>query len=518
MDQVAALLAVLRLGAVLVPIDPVQGAERCRLIAADAAPAVLLTAPGTDLMGITLPTVHTGGESGAPAVELPPLPVPSARAAAYLLYTSGSTGRPKGVLMHTLGLASFLTWNLAGHPAARTLQYASCGFDVSVQEVLTTLAGGGTLLLIEEETRYDITALAAVVRATRAERLHLPYTPLAALVEALGEEPVPHLRELVQGGEQLLLTPALRAFLARNPGCRLLNHYGPTETHGVTVGEAGPDGPDHVAIGRPVPGNRIVLLDPAGRPTPAGAVGEIHVLGVQVGLGYHGRPQETAAVFTDTPEGRRYRTGDLGRWRPDGTLEYLGRADRQVKVRGYRVEPGEVETVLRTVPGVRGAAVTARRTPTGTTLAGYVQCAAADLPRVRDQLADLLPEHMVPGLWAAVEALPFTTNGKLDADALPQPLPLGAGLAAVAPATELERTVQRLWEEELGRPAGVETSFFDLGGHSLAATRLLNRVREATGLRIGVLDFFRRPTIRAMAAHRPAADHRPAPAYEEGTL
>ncbi|MFD7593934.1 phosphopantetheine-binding protein [Kitasatospora sp. NPDC059812] len=187
-------------------------------------------------------------------------------------------------------------------------------------------------------------------------------------------------------------------------------------------------------------------------------------------------------------------------------------------MRGYRIEPGEVETVLRSVPGVRGAAVTARRTGTGTMLAGYVQCAAAELPRVRDHLADLLPEHMVPGLWAAVAALPFTAHGKLDVAALPEPLPLGAGRAAVAPATELERTVQRLWEEELGRPAGVETSFFDLGGHSLAATRLLNRVREATGIRTGVLDFFRRPTIRAMAAQQPQTEDRQAPAYEEGTL
>ncbi|MFD4530571.1 MupA/Atu3671 family FMN-dependent luciferase-like monooxygenase [Kitasatospora sp. NPDC058397] len=521
LDQVAALLAVLRLGAVHVPIDPLQGPERCRLIAADSAPAVLLTASDTDLMGLSLPTVLTDTDAEADAVaaaELPPLPTPSAQAPAYLLYTSGSTGRPKGVLMHTLGLSALLAWNVAEHPAARTLQYASCGFDVSVQEVLTTLAGGGTLLLIEEETRYDVTALAAVVRATRAERLHLPYTPLAALVDALGDEPVPHLRELITGGEQLLLTPGLRAFLARNPGCRLINHYGPTETHAVTAGEVAPDGPDHVPIGRPVPGTRILLLDAAGRPVPPGAVGEIHALGVQVGLGYPGREQESAAAFTDTPEGRRYRTGDLGRWRPDGTLEYLGRADRQVKVRGYRIEPGEVETVLRSVPGVRGAAVTARRTGTGTMLAGYVQCAAAELPRVRDHLADLLPEHMVPGLWAAVAALPFTAHGKLDVAALPEPLPLGAGRAAVAPATELERTVQRLWEEELGRPAGVETSFFDLGGHSLAATRLLNRVREATGIRTGVLDFFRRPTIRAMAAQQPQTEDRQAPAYEEGTL
>ncbi|MET8543699.1 MupA/Atu3671 family FMN-dependent luciferase-like monooxygenase [Kitasatospora sp. NPDC004799] len=520
-DQVAALLAVLRLGAVHVPVDVLQGPERCRLIVEDSAPAVLLTTSpdAAAELGLTVPTVLTGtAPAGAAPAELPPLPAPSDRAPAYLLYTSGSTGRPKGVLMHSLGLAHFVAWNVAGHPAARTLQYASCGFDVSVQEILTTLAGGGTLLLIDEETRYDVTALAAVVRATRAERLHLPYTPLAALVEALGEEPVPHLRELISGGEQLLLTPGLRAFLHRNPGCRLLNHYGPTETHAVTAGELDPDGPEYAPIGRPTPGSRIVLLDAAGRRVPAGAVGEIHVLGVQVGIGYPGREQESAAVFTDTPDGRRYRTGDLGRWRPDGRLEYLGRADRQVKVRGYRVEPGEIETVLARVPGVRAAAVTARRTAAGTVLAGYVGCPAAELPRVRDELADLLPDYMVPGLWAAVDALPFNTNGKLDTAALPEPRPLGADEPEATPATELERTVQRLWEEELGRPAGVETSFFDLGGHSLAATRLLNRVREATGLRIGVLDFFRRPTVRAMAAHRPAVEQAPAPAYEEGTL
>ncbi|MGW7445741.1 MupA/Atu3671 family FMN-dependent luciferase-like monooxygenase [Kitasatospora sp. NPDC054795] len=519
-DLVAALLAILRLGAVHVPVDVLQGPERCRLIVEDSAPVVLLTttddAPAE--LGLTVPTVLTATAPAGAAAELPPLPAPSAQAPAYLLYTSGSTGRPKGVLMHSLALAHFVAWNVADHPAARTLQYASCGFDVSVQEILTTLAGGGTLLLIEEETRYDVTALAAVVRSTRAERLHLPYTPLAALADALGEEPVPHLRELISGGEQVLVTPGLRAFLSRNPGCRLINHYGPTETHALTAGEIDPDGPEYAPIGRPTPGSRIVLRDPAGRRVPAGAVGEIHALGVQVGIGYIGRDEESAAVFTDTPDGPSYRTGDLGRWRPDGRLEYLGRADRQVKVRGYRVEPGEIETVLRGVPGVHAAAVTARRTAAGTVLAGYVGCSAADLPRVADRLADLLPDYMVPGLWATVGALPFNAHGKLDTAALPEPRPLGADEPQAAPATELERTVQRLWEEELGRPVGVETSFFDLGGHSLAATRLLNRVREETGLRIGVLDFFRRPTVRAMAAHEPAAEQHPAPAFEEGTL
>ncbi|MFE4519562.1 MupA/Atu3671 family FMN-dependent luciferase-like monooxygenase [Kitasatospora sp. NPDC056783] len=517
-DQVAAMLAALRLGAVHLPIDLLQGPERCRLIVEDARPAVLVTASddAPAALGLTVPTVLTGGAPPAGPAELPPLPVPSPRAPGYLLYTSGSTGRPKGVLMHSLGVAHLAAWNIAAHPAARTLQYASCGFDVSIQEVLTTLGGGGTLLLIDEETRYDVTALAAVVRATRTERVYLPYTPLAALADALGEEPVPHLREMISGGEQVLVTPGLRAFLHRNPGCRLVNEYGPTETHGLTVCEVDPDGPEHAPVGRPGVGVRIVLLDPAGRRVPPGAVGEIHALGVQVGIGYLDREQETAARFVDTPDGRRYRTGDLGRWRPDGLLEYLGRADRQVKIRGYRVEPGEIETVLRGIPGVSSAVVTAHRTAAGTALAGYVGCPAGELPRIADQLADLLPDYLVPALWATVETLPFNTNGKLDTAALPEPRPLGADRPEAAPATDLEHTVQRLWEEELGRPAGVETSFFDLGGHSLAATRLLNRVREATGLRIGVLDFFRRPTIRAMAAHRPAVEQ--APAYEEGTL
>nr|WP_223244850.1 non-ribosomal peptide synthetase [Streptomyces sp. CBMA156] len=520
-DLVASLLAILRLGAVHVPIDVLQGPERCRLIAADSDPVVVLTTSEADpaQFGLTAPTVLTDVPStDAGPVALPPLPVPSAQAPAYLLYTSGSTGRPKGVLMHSLGLAHFVAWNIAGHSAARTLQYASCGFDVSVQEILTTLATGGTLLLIEEETRYDVTALAAVVRATRAERVHMPYTPLNALVDALGEEPAPHLRELISGGEQVLVNPGIRAFLRRNPGSRLFNHYGPTETHAMTACEIDPESTDYAPIGRPTPGSRVVILDAAGRRVPPGAIGEIHVRGVQVGIGYLNRDEESAAVFTDTPEGRSYRTGDLGRWRPDGAVEYLGRADRQVKIRGYRVEPGEVETVLRTVPGVRTAAVAARRTPAGTVLAGYVDCPAADLPVVRDRLSELLPDYMVPGLWAAVDTLPFTVHGKLDTAAMPEPRPLGADEPAAAPLTELERTVQRLWEEELGRPAGVETSFFDLGGHSLAATKLLNRVREATGMRIGVLDFFRRPTIRAMAAHVPAAAEQQAPAFEEGTL
>ncbi|WP_316528609.1 non-ribosomal peptide synthetase/type I polyketide synthase [Kitasatospora brasiliensis] len=519
-DQVASMLAILRLGACHVPVDLLQGPERCRLIVEDSAPVVLITdaddAPAK--LGLTVPTVLTGAAPAAGAVELPPLPVPSTQAPAYLLYTSGSTGRPKGVLMHSRGLAHIIAWNITDAPAARTLQYASCGFDVSVQEILTTLGGGGTLLLIDEETRYDVRSLAAMVRATRTERVYMPYTPLAALADALGDEPAPHLREMISGGEQVLVTPGLRTFLRRNPGCRLINQYGPTETHSLMGCEVDPEGPEYAPVGRPERGLRIVLLDAAGRRVPPGAVGEIHGIGDQVGIGYLGREEETAARFIDTPYGRCYRTGDLGRWRPDGLMEYLGRADRQVKIRGYRVEPGEIENVLRGIPGVGAAAVVARKTSAGTVLAGYVGCPAAELPRVADQLADLLPDYLVPSLWATVDTLPFNTNGKLNTAALPEPRALGADRPQAVPATDLERTVQRLWEEELGRPAGVETSFFDLGGHSLAATRLLNRVREATGLRIGVLDFFRRPTIRAMAAHQPAVEQAPAPTFEEGTL
>ncbi|MFI9329509.1 MupA/Atu3671 family FMN-dependent luciferase-like monooxygenase [Kitasatospora sp. NPDC052868] len=515
-DQVAALLAVLHLGAVHVPIDPVHGAERCRLIAADSGAPVLLTSAATDRLGIALPAVLA--DDDGPLAPAPPAVDPDPESPAYCLYTSGTTGRPKGVLMPYRGLHALIDWNTDRHPPLRTLQYASCGFDVCVQEVLTTLAGGGTLVLVDEETRYDAHALAGYIRRTRTERLHLPHTTLTGLLDALAQAPVPDLREIVSGGEQLLLTPALRDFLRRHPRCRLFNHYGPTETHAVTAAELSADGPDHAPIGRPVPGSRIQLLDGAGRPVPDGAAGEIHILGAQVALGYLGRPEESAAVFAPTPHGLRYRTGDLGRLRPDGSLDYLGRIDEQVKIRGYRIEPGEVESVLRTVPGVRGAAVAAQSGPQGTALAAYAVLAeGTGLAQVRDALADRLPEHMVPRLWARVEHVPLTRNGKLDRGALPPAEPLGAG-ADTAPATGLEELLQRLWAQELAVPApGVESSFFDLGGHSLAATRLLNRVREEAGLEIGVLDFFRRPTIRGMAERATAAAPA-AEAYERGEL
>ncbi|MEU1423679.1 MupA/Atu3671 family FMN-dependent luciferase-like monooxygenase [Kitasatospora sp. NPDC005751] len=537
-DQVAALLAVVRLGAVHVPIDPVHGAERCRLIAADSGAPVLLTRTGTDRLGIALPAVLADDESAVPPA--PAAVDPDPESPAYCLYTSGTTGRPKGVVMPYRGLRSLVDWNTDQHGPLRTLQYASCGFDVCVQETLTALAGGGTLVLVDEATRYDARALADHLRHSRTERIHLPHTTLTGLLGALAEAPVPDLREIVSGGEQLLLTPALRAFLRENPRCRLFNHYGPTETHAMTSVELSADGPDHAPVGRPVPGSRVQLLDPHGRPVPEGAVGEIHVLGDQVGLGYLNRPEETAAAFVRTPQGLRYRTGDLGRLRPDGTLELLGRIDEQVKIRGYRIEPGEVENVLRAVPGVRQAAVAAHHGPQGTALAAYVVLvpeaaeapedpeapaalpapaapdAAAALARVRDELADRLPEHMVPRLWARVTHVPLTRNGKLDRAALPPAVPIGAD-ADTAPATELEQRLQQLWAKELDVPApGVETSFFDLGGHSLAATRLLNLVREETGLEIGILDFFRRPTIRGMADRARAAA--PAETFERGTL
>ncbi|MGV9267972.1 MupA/Atu3671 family FMN-dependent luciferase-like monooxygenase [Kitasatospora sp. NPDC003701] len=528
-DQVAALLAVIRLGAVHVPIDPVHGAERCRLIAADSGAPLLLTRTGTDRLGIALPVVLADDDS-----PVPPAPAavdPDPESPAYCLYTSGTTGRPKGVLMPYRGLQSLVDWNTDQHGPLRTLQYASCGFDVSVQEVLTALAGGGTLVLVDEETRYDARALAEYLRRTRTERIHLPQTTLASLLGALAEAPVPDLREIVSGGEQLLLTPALRAFLRENPQCRLFNHYGPTETHAMTSIELSADGPDHAPIGRPVPGSRVQLLDPLGRAVPDGAAGEIHILGDAVGLGYLNRPEETAAVFVATSEGLRYRTGDLGRLRPDGTLDFLGRIDEQVKIRGYRIEPGEVENVLRALPGVRAAAVAALHGPQGTALAAYVVLAPAGdtagsteggsasdagLAQLRDELADRLPEHMVPRLWARVEHVPLTRNGKLDRAALPPAGPIGAA-AETAPADALEQLLQQLWAKELDVPApGVETSFFDLGGHSLAATRLLNLVREEAGLEIGILDFFRRPTIRGMADRARTAE--PAETFERGTL
>ncbi len=520
-DLVVAMLGVLKAGGGYLAIDPSATAARSAFQLQDSGAVLLITdEPTADIPVLEL---DDEAELAQVSAERPPA-VATRDTLAYLIYTSGSTGRPKGVAMPHRGPSSVVGWYLTAHEPLRTLQWTSCGFDVSVLEVFATLSAGGTVVLPPADVRYDPRALVRWVREHDVQRVGMPFTPLKYLAEALADDPsVPCLREIVTIGEALHLTPALRAFLAANPRCRLVNEYGPTETSVIVTSQVvDPDGPAAPPIGRPVDGVRCHVLDQDGRQVPVGAAGELHLAGPFLADGYLGRPAQTAAAFVPdpfgtTPGGRLYRTGDLVRHNASGALVFLGRIDDQVKIRGHRVEPGEVAAVLREQPEVIDAAVLAR-TDRGDEpyLAAYVvpvdkgRAATngtgtddALVARLTARLADTLPDHMVPRAWAVLAELPVNTSGKLDRARLPDP---DTGTNSnprdrAAEPTAVERTLFELWRHELGDAVelGPDTEFFAVGGHSLNAIRLLTRVRERFGEEYPVLRFFQAPSIRAMA-------------------
>ncbi|GAA4291996.1 hypothetical protein GCM10023086_01520 [Streptomyces venetus] len=499
---ITALLAVLKTGAAYVPLDPSLPAPRLALLLADTTPVLLLTSEATaHHPDLELPVQLVESADGTyPSTPLADGATPEDPA--YCIHTSGSTGRPKGVVVPHRGPANLVQDHLGRHPALRTLQWTSPAFDVSVQEIFTTLASGAALVLVDDAVRHDPAAVAETVRRHRVQRLFMPCTPLKYLMETAPE--LPSLRELFSAGEALHLTPPFRRFLSQHPHCALYNQYGPTETSIiVTSHRVDPSGEEWPAIGTPVPGAGVTLRDGTGERVPVGAVGEIHVSGLPVAHGYHERPTETAAAFLDDGEGRlRYRTGDLARLRTDGALEYRGRVDDQVKIRGFRVEPGEVRTALAALPEVRDAAVLPRRDRHGDTeLVAYVVPAEpTPWPALRTALAATLPDHLVPRRWVSMDRLPVNASGKLDRTALPEPGENAPEDPPATPATPLEQTLHDLWCEELDtRPVPVTVSFFELGGHSLSAIRLLNRIREAADLDLTMSDFFLNPTIRGVA-------------------
>ncbi|HEX8905872.1 MAG TPA: condensation domain-containing protein, partial [Longimicrobiaceae bacterium] len=421
---------------------------------------------------------------------------------------------------------------------ARTLQFASLSFDVSFQEIFTTWAAGGTLVLIDDESRRDAERLLAHLRETRIERLFLPFAALQNLAETAsgdggqgtgdsGNEAarLPDLREVITAGEALRATPQLRAFFRANRQAVLENHYGPSETHLISAhplaGDAG-EWPALPPIGAPISNTRLYVLDGRMEPAPLGVPGELYAGGECLARGYLGRPALTAEKFVPDPFGpagaRLYRTGDRVRWTASGVLEYVGRTDFQVKIRGFRVEPGEVEAVLGTHPAVRQAAVAARGEGAEKRLVGYVVPAAGAAPahaELRAHVAARLPEYMVPAAWVTLERMPLTPSGKVDRRALPDPDPRAAGAGKVPPRTPAEEVVAAIWERVLGVYPGVHDDFFALGGHSLRATQVVARIRQAFGIDLPLRALFEAPTVAGLAeralAARAGQEHRVLP-------
>ncbi len=476
---VLALLALLKTGGVYVPMDPSDPPARTRYLIGDCGAPVILTY--RDLAG-QLPPVHSRvelldgfTEPGAAAAPSPPATTVPA-SLAYVMYTSGSTGQPKGVLVEhrsAINLLLGLRERMGGSAADVWLPTASPSFDISVAEILLPLSCGGQLVIASEHTAHDPGLLHAAISTHGVT--HLQATPSAWQLLL----PSGFSGTAICGGE--MLTPAFAGRL-RQQTCKVWHCYGPTEATVIaSLGDL-PDHPERVRIGTALPGNRLYILDTRLNPVPAGAVGELFVAGTGVARGYLGRPALTAERFLPDPftPGRMYRTGDLVRQWADGSLEFLGRADQQVKLRGYRIELGEIEAVLCGHPSVRAAAATLHEDPAGEqSLVAYVD---GDVTGLRDYLAARVPAHLVPAAFVQLDRLPLGPHGKLDRAALPPPG--GAGRLDVStpyvrPRTPLEERLCAIWQELLGRKrVGVEDDFFGLGGHSLLAVRLAGRIRD----------------------------------------
>ncbi|MEJ7687881.1 MAG: amino acid adenylation domain-containing protein [Variovorax sp.] len=541
-DMVIALLAVLKAGGAYVPLDPSHPAERIAHVLAGAAPRVVLTqaslasalpALQAEVIVLDAESADAPGADGASDAALgPSVPALAPHHLAYVIYTSGSTGEPKGVAMHHGALANLLLWQRDNPPVTapqRTLQFAALGFDVAFQEIFATLSTGGTLVLIDERVRRDPQALVQAMREQQVQRLFLPFVALQNLAEyiAASGEALPALQDVMTAGEQLHASAAVRAMFRRMPACRLHNQYGPTESHVVTALQLPPD-PQHwpalPSIGRPIANNRIHVLDARGRPAPIGVAGEIHIGGAGVARGYLNRPELSAErfvadPFSANPDARLYQTGDIGRWRDDGELDYIGRNDNQVKVRGYRVELGEVESALLGHAAVREAAVLARQDGGGDArLVAYVTRTdgAPHADDLRAHLKALLPPYMVPVLFVVLDAMPLSPNGKVDRRALPEPAIQRPEMAQPYEEgrTDAERRVCAAFAHVLGIDrAGRADNFFDLGGDSLRVLKVLAELQTGSERRLSTNLFFQDPTPAAIAraidgsapTHAPAA-------------
>ena len=365
---------------------------------------------------------------------------------AYVIYTSGSTGQPKAVIMPASALTNLLSWQIAaipGGPGTRVTQFTSISFDVSVQEILSTLVTGKTLVIPSDDIRYSSANFAHWLEQCNLNELFAPSLVIEALAEAAIEQEcsLAKLTDIAQAGEALSLSHHVQEFCRRQPNRKIHNHYGPSETHVVTTYTLPQDTsewPLQAPIGRPIWNTRVYVLNGNLEPAPTGITGELYVAGVQLARGYLKRPALSAERFVADPFGapgsRMYRTGDLARWRAEGVLDFLGRADQQVKIRGFRIEPGEIEAALVGHPTVAQATVIVREDRRGDKrLVGYVVPASGqstDPATLRAHLGQSLPDYMVPATIVLLNALPLTPNGKLDRKALPapdlRPLPPGA--------------------------------------------------------------------------------------------
>ncbi|MEO8383144.1 MAG: amino acid adenylation domain-containing protein, partial [Acidobacteriota bacterium] len=485
-EMIIGILGILKAGGAYVPMDPSYPQTRIDYMAADSNAQCVLTR--ADFVELASYPVHSP--------ETPVLPLNLA----YIIYTSGSTGLPKGVMvMHrtVVNLTYAQQKRLEGLPGKRVLQFASLSFDTSVWEIVMAWGRGAALVLIPKDRLLPGPDLAALMNATSVDIATLPPAALAAL----SPESLPSLKVLISAGDALSLaqvTPWLE-------GRTVLNGYGPTEnTVGAAIGPVSAGEP--ITLGRPFPNIALYVLDRELQPVPVGVSGELFVGGAGLARGYFRRPGLTAERFLPNPFGppgsRIYRTGDLVRYRPDGRVEFLGRADHQVKVRGFRIELGEIEAALERHPAITRALVLAARKDEAHRLTAYFTTSGTRLStaELRAFLKQALPEYMVPAFFVGLEVFPLSPNGKIDRAALPAAEELSGLEEYLAPRTQTESTLAAIWQQALDVPrVGVHDNFFAMGGDSILVIRVVTRIRSAFGVEMPYRVLFERPHIEELA-------------------
>ncbi|MEO8813752.1 MAG: amino acid adenylation domain-containing protein, partial [Mycobacterium sp.] len=499
-DLVVTALGIAKAGAAYVPVDPEYPLERIEFILADAGPA-LVVREALDVQGYP-------DSDPTDADRVRPLRPENL---AYLIYTSGSTGLPKGVEVAHAPIAEYLTWFGADYRIDDTdvlLQVASPSFDVSIGELFGTLGSGARLVIPRPDGLRDIGYLTDLLQREGVTAMHFVPSLLGLFLSLPGVNAWRTLRRIPIGGEPL--PGELADKFHATFDALLHNFYGPTETvvNSTRFKVEGTQGNRIVPIGSPNINTTIRLLDDAVQQVPVGVIGEIYIGGTHLARGYLDRPGLTAERFVAdpwVPGARLYRTGDLARRNSAGDLEFIGRADEQVKVRGFRIELGEVAAAISVDPSVGQCVVVVVDLPAlGRSLVAYLTLAAdadeVQILRIRARVAAALPEYMVPAAYVVVDDIPVTANGKIDRAALPAPAPMDAAPYR-EPETETERTVAQLFSQLLGRDrVGADDSFFDLGGHSLLATKLVAAIRAQCGVEIGIRDIFEATTVARLAA------------------
>ncbi|MCP3738293.1 amino acid adenylation domain-containing protein [Rossellomorea sp. BNER] len=524
-DMVVGILAILKAGGAYVPIDPAYPVERMGYMLSDSG-AWLVISDDVVMSKLKETEWNTTNDwlniKHAKCVDLESFNLPitySDSDLAYVIYTSGTTGHPKGVMMEHRQLLNLLQNQLSNTQIpfdGKVLQFNTISFDVSFQEIFSTLCSGGSLYVVGSQMKKDIRLLLHYIEEQAISVVFWPVSYVKAVFQWVDQ--LPHsIKHLITAGEQLVISSSLQRYISQSD-VQLHNHYGPSETHVVTTYtlSSSTEKVEYVPIGKPIANTKIYLLNTNQQLQPQGVVGEIYISGDSVSRGYLGNSELTGEKFVPNPfiSGERmYRTGDLARYRSDGNIEFLGRIDHQVKVRGYRIEPSEIESALLDHENVKDAVV--RDWLDGQNevyLCAYIVVTeSVSNAEIMGFISQKLPQYMLPSFIMELDRIPLKSNGKLDRNELPKPDGSHVQNEYVAPVTHLEQQLARIWQEALDiKQIGVTDDFFQIGGHSLKAISLVSRIDELLHKRVNLSVMFTHRTIREQAAYLSTSEFRSA--------